>query len=209
MNLYYSQGACSFAPHVVLNELGIPFNLVKVDIRTKQAADGVDFLKINPKGYVPVITMDDGMLMTEGVAIMQYLADQKPESGLAPMQGSLERYRLMEMLNYITTELHKGFGALFSADYMVKNPEGNAELRAYAKAGLISKFTYIDGILAKNAYLMGDKMTIADVYLLTVYRWAGYHKLDLSSLEKLTGLMGRMHERPSVQAAIKAEGMKG
>jgi glutathione S-transferase len=208
MTLYYSMGACSFAPHVVLNELGLPFKLVKIDNKTKQTADGQDFLKINPKGYVPALQLDDGSVLTEGVAIMQYLADQKPESGLAPKLGSMERYRLMEMLNYITTELHKGFGNLFGADNMVKNPEGNTELRAAAKAGLLKRFSFINDILAKQPFLLGEKMTVADAYLLTVCRWAGYHKLDLSSLTHLTTFMGRMHDRPSVQAAIKAEGMK-
>ncbi len=124
MDLFYSPGACSFAPHVVMNELGMPVNLVKVDLKAKKTATGEDFSKLNPKGYVPVIRMDDGAILTEGVAIMQYLADQKPESGLAPKLGSMERYRLMEMLNFVTTELHKGFSPLFGADRMVANDEG-------------------------------------------------------------------------------------
>lgn len=208
MNLYYSMGACSFAPHIVLNELGLPFKLVKVDGKTKQTSDGEDFLKLNAKGYVPALKLDDGSVLTEGVAIMQYLADQKPESGLAPKAGTMERYRLVEMLNYITTELHKTFGLLFGADRMVQNADGNKELRNYAKATLLKRFAFIEDILKKQSYLLGDKMTVADVYLLTVYRWAGYHQLDLSSLSKLTEFMRRMHDRPSVQAAIKAEGMK-
>ncbi len=208
MNLFFSQGACSFAPHVVLNELGIPFKLVKVDLRTKQTADGQDFSKLNPKGYVPALQLDDGTLMTEGVAIMQYLADQKPDSGLAPKLGTMERYRLMEMLNFITTELHKGFGPLFGMDRMLTNDEGKNQLRAFTKATLLKRFSYIESVLGNHSFLMGEKMTVADAYLLTVYRWAGYHELDLTSLPKLKALMGRMHERPSVQAAIKAEGMK-
>ncbi len=207
MNLYYSQGACSFAPHVVLLELGMPFNLVKVDLREKKTADGQDFNKINPKGYVPTLQLDDGAVMTEGVAMMQYLADQKPEMGMAPKLGSMERYRLMEMMNFITTELHKGFSPLFGMDRIMKNEEGKDQLRAYTKATLYKRFAYIESVLG-NSFLMGDKMTVADAYLLVVYRWAGYHEIDLSSLPKLKALMVRLHERPSVQAAIKAEGMK-
>lgn len=208
MKLFYSPGACSFSPHVLLLELGIPFELVKVE-RDKKTSDGRDFMKLNPKGYVPAIELDNGKIMTEGVAITQYLADQKPESKLAPKLGTMERYELMEMMNFITTELHKGFSPLFGADGIVKNAEGKAELIESTKKSLAKRFSYVDEILAKQPYLMGNQMTIADIYLLTVLRWTFFMKIDLAPWPALSAFVSKMQDRPSVQKAIKAEGLKG
>ena len=209
MKLYFSPGACSFSPHVVMNELGLQFDLVKVDMKSKKLASGGDYTAINPKGYVPALELDNGELLTEGPAIVQYLADMKPELGLAPKAGTAERYRLMEMLNFITTEIHKGFSPLFNADGMVSSKEGNTQLRDFTKSKLGQRIGYLAGILAKQPYLLGDKVTVADVYLMTCLRWSAYVGYDLSSWPSITAFLTRMHDRPSVQMAIKAEGLKG
>ncbi len=209
MKLYFSPGACSFSPHVVMNELGLKFDLVKVDMKAKKLASGGDYTAINPKGYVPALELDNGELLTEGPAIVQYLADMKPELGLAPKAGTVERYRLMEMLNFITTEIHKGFSPLFNADGMVPSKEGNTQLRDFTKTKLGLRVGYLADILAKQPYLLGEKMTVADVYLMTCLRWSAYTGFDLSAWPSITGFMARMQDRPSVQMAIKAEGLKG
>lgn len=208
MKLYFSPGACSFAPHVLLNELGVPFKLIRVD-KSKRTSDGEDYLTINPNGYVPAVKFDDGSVMTEGVAILQYLADQHPEKALAPKLGSMERYRLMEMMNFLTTELHKGFSPLFGADNMVQNPEGRTQLKESTKKTLAKRFDYLSGILAKRPYIMGTEMTIADIYAVTILRWSAYVGLDMTPWPVLQAFVARMQDRPSVQAAIKAEGLKG
>lgn len=209
MILYYIPGNCSFAPHIVLNELGLDFKLSKVDIKSKKVEDGTDFYTISPNGYVPALKLNDGTVLTEGVAIMQYLADLKPEAGLAPKLGSMERYQLMSMLNFITSELHKGFGPMFALDRMVQNSEGSAQLKQFTKDMLARRFGYVEKALAKTPFLMGDKMTIADAYLTTVLRWGAYVGVSLEAFPALTGFLGRMHDRASVQKAIKAEGLKG
>ncbi len=209
MKLYFSPGACSFSPHIVLNELGIPFELVRVDMKSKKTSTGEDFLKINPNGYVPAIQTDKGEYLSEGVAITQYLADLKPDSGLAPKLGTMERYKLMEMLNFITTEIHKGFSPLFAADSMVANKEGNAQLKEFAKARLGQRIGFLADTLSKQPFLMGSTMTIADSYALTCLRWSKIVSVDLSPWPTITSYMARMHERPSVMKAIQAEGLKG
>lgn len=209
MKLYYSPGACSFAPHVLLNELGIPFSLVRVEHKYKKTAEGENYLEINPKGYVPALKFDDGQVMTEGVAILHYLADLKPDAGLTPKPGTMERYRLLEMMTFLTTELHKGFSPLFIADRMVANPEGNTQLRDSTKATLARRFGYLNDLLLKTPFLMGDKMTIADIYAMTILRWCAYVGIDMAPWPALQGYLSRMQDRPSVQAAIKAEGLKG
>lgn len=208
MNLYFSPGACSFAPHIVMNELGMPVNLVKVDMASKITATGEDFTKINPNGYVPAIKLDDGSILTEGVAIMQYLADKKPEAELVPKFGTMERYRLMEMMNFLTTEIHKGYSPLFGASHMVKGEEAVVQLKEFTKTKLAKRFGHLSVILSDRPYLMGDKMTIADVYLFTILRWSGAVHVDLKPFAKLVEFVKRMTDRPSVQAAIKAEGLK-
>ena len=208
MKLYFSPGACSFAPHIMLNEIGAAHTLDRVNTKTKQTASGEDFLVVNPKGYVPVVKLDNGEVLTEGVMILQYLADLYPEKELAPKLGTMERYRLMEMMNYLTTELHKGFSPLFAADKMVPNKEGSVELRDYTKAQLSIRIGFLADILKKQPYLMGAKFTIADIYATTILRWAAYVHFDLSPWPVIQDYLKRMQDRPSVQAAIKAEGLK-
>src|SRR5580704_4231626 len=164
MKLYYFAGACSLSPHIVLLEAGLPFTLVKIDSKTKKTETGEDFLTINSKGAVPTLQLSDGRVLTEGPAIVQYLADQKPESGLAPRAGTFERYQLMEMLNYITSEVHKGFSPLF-------NPESSAEMKEAAVNALTKKFDWLAGFLGKKNFLLGNTFTVADAYLFTVLKW--------------------------------------
>jgi glutathione S-transferase len=200
MKLYYFAGACSLSPHIVLLEAGLPFTLVKVDAKTKKTESGADFLTINSKGMVPTLQLDDGRVLTEGPAIVQYLADQKPESGLAPRAGTFERYQLMEMLNYITSEVHKSFSPLF-------NPAISAEARGAAVANLAKKFDWLSGFLSKKDYLMGNTFTVADAYLFTVLSWTGHVKIDLSKWPALAEFKARIAHRPKVQEAMKAEGL--
>lgn len=200
MKLYYAPGACSLSPHIVAHELGIALQLDKVDLKTKQTESGADFLALNPKGYVPALGLDSGELLTEGVAIVQYLADLKPESGLAPANGTLARYRLQEVLTYINSELHKSFSPLF-------NPATAAETRAEREDYLRKRFTLIEQTLGKQKFLLGDSFTVADAYLFTVANWANFVKLDLSAFPNLLAYQKRIAERPAVQAALRAEGL--
>jgi glutathione S-transferase len=200
MKLYYSPGACSLSPHIVANEIGLPIELEKVDFKTKQTAGGADFLKINPKGYVPALELDSGDVLTEGPAIVQYMADQKPASGIAPANGTLERYRLQEMLGYINSELHKTYSPLFS-------PDISAELRAEREAYLRKRYGFIESLLVTHAFLLGDAFSVADAYLFTVTNWARMVKLDLSDFPRLLDFQKRVAERPAVQAALREEGL--
>lgn len=200
MKLYYAPGACSLAPHIVAHELGIPLELEKVDTRTKQTASGRDFTTINPKGYVPAIELDSGELLTEGPVISQYLADLRPEAGLAPANGTLARYRLQEILGYINSEIHKSYSPLF-------NPAASAELREDRAQYLQKRYALLESILAASPYLTGDHFTIADAYLFTVTNWARIVKVDLSSFPNLLAFQKRVAERPAVQAAMRAEGL--
>ena len=200
MKLYYSPGACSLSPHIVLLEAGLTYTLDKVDFATKKTSAGVDYLTVNSKGAVPTLQLDDGKLLTEGPAIVQYLADQKPESGLAPRAGTFERYQLMEILNYITSEVHKGFGPLF-------NREASAEIKAAAIAGLGKKFDWLVGFLGNKNYLLGSTFTVADAYLFTVLSWTGHVGIDLSKWPVLTAYHSRIAQRPKVQQALKEEGL--
>lgn len=200
MKLYYMPGACSLSPHIVAREAGIDLELVKVDGKTKRTEDGADFLAINPKGYVPVLGLDNGQVLTEGPAIVQYLADQKPASGLAPANGTLARYRLMEMLGYINSELHKSYSPLFSPD----TPEATRQERT---AYLLKRYALLDGVLAKQPWLLGEQFTAADAYLFTVTNWARHVALDLSGFPAILAFQRRVAERPAVQAAMDAEGL--
>ena len=200
MKLYYSPGACSLAPHIVAQELGIPLTLEKVDTKTKQTASGVDFTTINPKGYVPALELDNGELLTEGPVISQYLADLKPEAGLAPPNGTLARYRLQEMLGYINSEIHKSFSPLF-------NPAVSPELRQDRIDYLRKRFGLVDRVLANSPWLTGDTFTVADAYLFTVSNWAAHVKFDISEFTALQDFRQRAAQRPAVQAALKAEGL--
>ena len=158
MKLYYFAGACSLSPHIVALEAGLPFTMVKIDSKTKKTESGADYLAINSKGAVPALQLDDGRVLTEGPAIVQYLADLKPESGLAPRAGTFERYQLMEILNYITSEVHKSFSPLF-------NPASSAEVKETAVANLGKKFDWLSGFLGTKPFLLGNTFTVADAYL--------------------------------------------
>jgi glutathione S-transferase len=198
MKLYFSPGACSLSPHIALREAGLPFELEQVSFSTKKTKSGADFREINPKGYVPALQLDDGQVLTEGPAIVQYIADRKPESGLAPAAGTLPRYRLQEWLNYISTELHKAFGPLFNA----KHP---AEQKQQIKDGLAARFDYLSKHLGGQTYLMGDTFTVSDCYLYTVLRWTKFVDIDLAKWPVLSAYVGRIDERPAVRAALAAE----
>lgn len=200
MKLYYMPGACSLASHIVALEAGIPLQLVKVDGKTKRTENGDDFLQINPKGYVPALKLDSGELLTEGTAIVQYLADQKPESKLAPPNGSLPRYQLQEYLGYINSELHKSYSPLF-------NPATSNDVRQERKDYLRKRYAMLDGVLAKQDWLLGDHFSVADAYLFTITRWAGSVDLDLSEFKGLAAFQQRVAARPKVQAAMQAEGL--
>lgn len=200
MKLYYYPGACSLAPHIVLLETGTPFSAVKTDIKNKKTESGADYLKINPKGAVPALELDGGEVLTEGAVILQYLADLKPDSGLAARAGTLERYHLMEMLNYIASEVHKGFSPLF-------NPAASEELKKMAFENLRRKFDYLAPLLAAHPYLMGERFTVADAYLFTVLAWTRPLKIDLAPWPALGAYLKRVRERPAVEKALKAEGL--
>lgn len=200
MKLYYSPGACSLAPHIVAREAGIPLKYEKVDFKTKQTETGHDFNKINPKGYVPVLEIGDGEVLTEGPAIAQYLGDLKPESKVVPANGTKERYRLQEMLGYINSEIHKSYSPLFRA-------ETPAETRSERKAYLRKRYAYLEAILAKQPWLLGDTFSAADAYLFTVTRWAKGAEVDLSDFKALMAFQDRVAARPAVQAAMAAEGL--
>ncbi|MEZ5776363.1 MAG: glutathione transferase GstA [Hyphomicrobiaceae bacterium] len=200
MKLYYSPGACSLSPHIVLNETGQKFEIEQVDLGTKKTKSGADFLKINPKGYVPALVLDSGEVLTEGPAIVQYLADQKPGSGLAPENGTLARYKLQEWLNFITSEMHKSMGALFSKEL---DDKGKDVMR-----GLVARrLAYLDQHLAKNDYVMGKDFTVADAYLFTVLGWGQYVGVDIGKYANVSAYAARIGARPKVAATLKAEGL--
>jgi glutathione S-transferase len=200
MKLYYSPGACSMAPHIVLREAGYTFDLVKVDIPNKKTADGGDFWKVNPKGYVPALQLDDGEVLTEVGVICQYLADQKPESGLAPKLGSMERYRLMETLNFCSSEIHKQIGALF-------NPKMTPEMKEVQMGVIERRFNALEKLLDGKQYATGDKFSVADAYLFNVLNWTNPLKINLEKWPNIKALMGRVGARPAVQETLKAEGL--
>ena len=200
MKLFIKPGACSLSPHIVLEETGLPHELEIVDLQSKKTASGGDFWAINPKGYVPALLLDNGTLLTEGPAIVQYLADQAPSKNLAPANGTLERYVLQSWLNYIGTELHRNFSPFF-------NPECPAAWRDLTRATLERRFAHVNNELAQRDYLMGSQFSVADAYLFTVMSWAPYVQLDLSGMPHLLAFQARVAARPAVQAALKAEGL--
>jgi len=199
MKLYYSPGACSLSPHIALLEAGLPYDLVKVDLRAKKLENGDDYLKINPKGQVPALALDSGELVTEGPVIVQMIAD-KAGKNLAPARDSAERYKLLEWLNYITGELHKNFGPMFS-------PVLADEAKAFFKERVMGKFKYVDSQLAGRDYLMGQHFTVADGYLFTMLTWADRMKFDLSAFPNLLAYKARVAARPRVQEALTKEGL--
>ena len=201
MKLYFSPGACSLSPHIVAHEAGIPLTLVKVDTATKKLADGGDYWAVNPKGYVPALELDNGELLTEGPAIVQYLADRKPEAKLVPAAGTLERYRVQEMLGYINSEIHKTYSPLF-------RPTTSPELRKDREEYLRKRYQLIEQRLANGPYLFGEQFTVADAYLFTVTNWANFLKIDMSAFPNLLAFQGRVAARQAVQAAMVAEGLR-
>lgn len=200
MKLYYSPGACSLSPHIALREAGLPFDMQKVDLNSKQMEGGGDFTAVNAKGYVPALILDDGQMLTEGPAIVQYIADQRPESGLAPKAGTLERYRLMEWLNFIASELHKTFAPLF-------HPEVAAEWRQAARDRIAQRLDIVEKHLHGKDYLMGKQFTVADGYLFTVLNWSKFVGFDLGKWPLVQAYLARVAARPKVQEALKAEGL--
>jgi glutathione S-transferase len=200
MKLYYSPGACSLSPHIALLEAGLPYDLVKVDLRAKRLENGDDFLKVNPKGQVPVLGLENGELVTEGPVVVQLIADRAAAKNLAPARDSSERYKFLEWLNFITSELHKNFSPLFQ-------PAIPDDVKTFFKDRLLAKFKYIDGQLAGRDYLMGKHFTVADGYLFVMLTWADRLKLDLSGLSHLQAYKARIAARPKVQEALTKEGL--
>lgn len=198
MKLYFSPGACSLSPHIALIESGLPFEVERVSLSKKKTASGADFFAVNPKGSVPALVLDDGQILTEGPAIVQYIADQRPASKLAPANGTFERYRLQEWLNFISSEIHKAFGPLFDA----KTPD---ETKVTFRGKLTKRFDFLETHLAGKQYLMGDAFTVADGYLYTVLRWTKLVGLELADWPSLAAYAERVGARPAVKAALATE----
>src|SRR5215510_2342091 len=200
MKLYYILESCALAPQIVANEASIPLNPIRVDFKTKRTQAGADYLAINPKGYVPALELDDGEVLTENAVVLQYLADLKPQARLAPANGTLARVRLQEALNYVATEIHRGYSPLF-------NPATPAQVREEASAGLRKRYALLDKQLDGRTYLFGDEFTTADAYLFVVTRWADIVKLDLSDYANLRVFQKAVAARPAVKAAMNAQGL--
>jgi glutathione S-transferase len=200
MKLFYSPGACSLSPHIVLREVGLPYKLERVDLKTHTTATGADFYGINGKGSVPALQLDDGRILTEGPAIVQYLADRKPDAKVAPASGTFERSELQEWLNYIGTEVHKTLGLLF-------NPKLPADFKEVVLANATKRFDYLSKQLAGRKFLLGDAYSVADAYLYTILRWTHIFKIDLGNWPVLQDYMTRIAARPAVREALKEEGL--
>ena len=200
MKLYYSPGACSLSPHIVLHESGLAFEAVLASTKTHKLKDGTDYYTINSKGYVPLLELDDGQRLTEGPAIVQYIADLVPAKNLAPAAGTMARYRVMEWLNFISTELHKTFSPLFT-------PNMPDDAKAMFRERLLERFKWVDGQLEGKTFVTGDTFTVADAYLFVVTNWGQYVGVDVSGFAHLQAFMARVGARPAVQAALKAEGL--
>ena len=200
MKLYYSPGACSLSPHIVVSEAGLPVELEQVNLAEHKTATGQDYMSVNPKGYVPALRLDDGSILTEGPAIVQYLADQKPASGLTPAAGTIDRYRLQEWLTFIGTELHKSFSPLF-------NKASSDDVKNTAKTSINKRLAWLNDQLAGRQYLMGGKFTVADAYAFTIVNWTNFVGIDLKDYPNLGAYMARVGGRPKVHEALKAEGL--
>lgn len=200
MKLYYSPGACSLAPHIVLLEAGYAFDIEKVDIPNKKTAAGDDYWTINPKGYVPALKLDNGEVLSEVGVICQYLADQKPAAKLAPAAGTMARYHLMEWLNFVATEVHKSIGALF-------NPKMTPDMKVVQLGVVERRLNALEKMITGKPYLMGDAYSVADAYLFTVLNWSRIHKIDMAKWPNIQAFMARVAARPQVQAAMRAEGL--
>ncbi|MBV1883132.1 MAG: glutathione transferase GstA [Pseudomonadales bacterium] len=200
MKLYYAPGACSMAVHIALNEVGLQYELEKVDLATKKTESGSNYLEVNANGYVPALQLDNGENLTEVSVLLQYIADNNPDKKLLPPVGDASRYRVLEIMNFVSAELHKNFSPMF-------NPASNDEIKAATLELLGKRFTYVDKHLANRQYLTGDQFTIADAYLTTVLGWTSFLQMDLSPWPKVASYMGKVMSRPSVQATLKAEGL--
>ncbi len=200
MELYYAPGTCSLATHIISREAGLPVHLVKVDLGTKKTETGADYLAVNGKGYVPAIRFDDGEVMTEVTTLLQVLADKNPGAGLAPALGTMERYRLMEWLTFIGSELHKGFGPLWLR-------EAPAETKAAAKEKLVGRIAWLDKQLAGRDYLLGTRFSVADAYAFAILNWTSMVNVDLTPYANVGAFMARIAARPKVQDALRAEGL--
>lgn len=200
MKLYYSPGVCSLASHIVLRESGLPFIPVRIDLKTHALEDGSDYYALNPRGYVPLLELDDGQRLSEGPIIMQYVADLVPDRQLVPAAGTMERYRLMEWLAFINSEVHKNFGPLFNA-------EMPAEVKDYHRKRVLSRFQWLEQQLKGKRFVMGDVFTVADAYLFVVAGWGKYVDVDLSGFKDLQALLGRVSARPAVQETLRMEGL--
>ena len=200
MKLYYAPGACSLSPHIVARELGIPVELKKVNTKDKTIEGGGDYWKVNARGYVPALELDNGQVLTEGPAIVQYLADQKPDSGLAPRNGTIERYRLQEWLNFLTSEVHKQFSPLFK-------PNTPEDYKPIAKQNVATRFDWLDKQLEGKEYLTGSQFTVADAYLFVLTNWTKPTQIDLAKWPNLAAFQKRVAARPKVKEAMQAEGL--
>ena len=200
MKLYYSPGACSLAPHIVAREAGLSLDLEKVDLANRTTVSGRSYLEVNPKGYVPALEVQDGTVMTEVSALIQYLADQDPQAGLIPAAGTPERYKVLEWIGFISTEIHKGFGPLW-------NPTTPDAVKQATKEKLFQRFAYLDQQLDGRTYLTGERFTVADAYLFVVVNWTNFHGLSLGDYPNLAAFMERVAARPKVQEALQAEGL--
>jgi glutathione S-transferase len=200
VKLYMKPGACSLAPHIALKETGLPFDTVQVDLAAKKTGDGGDFLAVNPKGQVPTLALDDGGILTENAVILQYIADHAPGASLLPPAGSLERYRVQEWLNFIATELHKGFSPLF-------RPTTPEDYKPVARDNLAAKFAYLDRHLAKNSFLAGERYTVADCYCFVMGTWAKRVGIDLATWPNVAAYMARVGDRRAVRDTLAAEGL--
>ena len=199
MKLYYFKGACSLAADIALREAGLKFELVRVDRHTRKAADGLDFNEVNPKGYVPALTLDNGEVLTENVAVLQYIADRNPSAKLAPPAGTMERYRLMEWLSFINSEVHKGFSPLFRED-------APQDTKDYTRKKLAERLDYLHRALGSKSFVMGEQYTVADAYLFTVLGWGAYVDVDIGRWPQLKRFVERIGARPLVMEALRAEG---
>lgn len=199
MKLYYAPGACSLSPHIALRETGQKFDLVKVDLGTHKTEKGANYYEINPKGAVPALELDSGQILTEGAAIVQYIGDHAPNSGIMPKAGTMERYREQEWLNWVATELHKGMGSLFNKELAEKAGD-------VIRKKVDGTVAHLDKHLAKNEFILGKSFTAVDAYAYTVLGWGKYTGVDVSKHKNVTAFVGRVESRPAVQAALKAEG---
>lgn len=200
MKLYIAPGACSLAPHIALRETGARFDLAIVDLGTKRVDDGTSFTDLNPKGYVPALRLDDGQVLTENVAVLLYIADHYPQAQLAPLTPTIDRYRMIESLCFINSELHKAFSALFS-------PAALEQARQYSRDHIVRRLSYVQGVLDDSEFVIGGRFTIADAYLFTVLSWCSEVGIDLNRWPALASYEARLRTRPAVLSALKAEGL--